>query len=211
MSFSGTFGRGQAERIGQDADRSATVLSIFRRNWRGWSEHLRHLYVRIWNATDPSRPSLQPRVPRQVHRQMAQGKKIFYSTYSSESFNFHSMCTYRSAPIGVLDFIFFIWPDDIYLLFFSPPQSNRTCPICRGDASEFFHNLDWIGYASDARHCAPAYLRIASSSLIFLLFFISKWASSLHHTDRCHTNHKMFCRDACASSTPPCWGNDFVE
>lgn len=70
---SGAAWRSEATRFGPDADRSAAVLSIFRRDRRGWPEHLRHLHVRVRDAPDSPRAPLQPRVPRQMHRQMAQG------------------------------------------------------------------------------------------------------------------------------------------
>ena len=70
---SGTTGRGEASRLGPYADRSAAVVSILWRDRRGRPEHLRHLHVRVRDPANTARPPVQPRVPRQMHRQMAQG------------------------------------------------------------------------------------------------------------------------------------------
>ena len=146
--YSGTFGRSEASRIGSDADRSTAVVSIFRRDRRRWPEHLRHLHVRIRNAPDASRSSLQPRISRQMHWQMAQGTHSH--TYCSLHFIavsirhgrillHHVPAVYSHWPIDWVSY----WSNTVAnALPFCRLQSNRTCPICRGDASEFFHSLE---------------------------------------------------------------------
>lgn len=52
ISYSRTVGRSKASRIGSDADRSTAIVSIFWRDRRRWSKHLRHLHVRIRNPAD---------------------------------------------------------------------------------------------------------------------------------------------------------------
>lgn len=93
---SGATRRGKAARTGEDADRSAAVVSIFRRGGGGRPNDVRHLHVRIRDAPNAARPAVQPRVPRQVHRQMAQGE--YCATLSARSLSGAPPSTTTTTP-----------------------------------------------------------------------------------------------------------------